>query len=163
MLFFALFFIFARVEVYFSAVEGCEKKIISSINSAEKSVYIAVYSFTSRRISNALVKAVERGIDVKVIVDGKQAKDRFSKVKYLRKNGVDVRIADYRFRRKRFIVPKMHHKFMVVDGKFVMTGSYNFTASAEKYNDENCVFIYDDKNVVRKFTQEFRRIWRISR
>jgi len=161
--FFSLFFLLARVEVYFSATDGCEDKIKSAIKSASKSVYIAVYTLTSREISEEIISASRRGIDVKVILDGEQAKDKFSKFEYLRKNGVDVRIADYTARKRRFLVPKMHHKFMIVDDKFVMTGSYNFTASAENLNDENCVFIYDDENVVKKFSEEFKRIWEISK
>jgi phosphatidylserine/phosphatidylglycerophosphate/cardiolipin synthase-like enzyme len=51
---------------------------------------------------------------------------------------------------------------MIVDRKYVMTGSFNFTASAEELNDENCVFIYDSAEVVEKFEKEFERLWKIS-
>jgi len=73
-----------------------------------------------------------------------------------------VKITDYSARKKRFLTPKMHHKFMIVDSKYVMTGSFNFTASAEELNDENCVFIYDSTEVVEKFEKEFERLWKIS-
>ncbi|GBD03587.1 Phospholipase D [bacterium HR19] len=162
MFFVLLFFISARVEVFFSATDGCEDKVINAINSAQRELKIAVYSFTSREISQAVLDAIKRGVSVRIVVDGEQAKDRFSKAGYLASQGVNIKVVDYTPRRKKFLVPKMHHKFMVVDNKFVMTGSFNFTASAEELNDENCVFIYDDENAVKKFSNEFERLWRIS-
>ncbi len=166
MMLFSLFlsFVFsARVEVYFSAVDGCVDKIIRAIDGAERSVKIAVFSFTSREIADALSRAWKRGVDVRIIVDGEQANDKFSKYGYIKERGLSIRIADYSSRRVRFITPKMHHKFMIVDSKYVMTGSYNFTASAERYNDENCIFIYEDDGIVKKFEEEFMRIWEFAR
>ncbi len=157
-----LFLSSAKVEVFFSATDGCEDKIIKSINSAQKSIKIAIYHITSREIIQALIDAKKRGVDIKIVADGEQAKDKFSKVPVLTKEGIDVRITDYSTRKKRFLTPKMHHKFMIIDRKYVMTGSFNFTASAEELNDENCVFIYDSAEVVDKFEKEFERLWKIS-
>jgi phosphatidylserine/phosphatidylglycerophosphate/cardiolipin synthase-like enzyme len=52
----------------------------------------------------------------------------------------------------------MHHKFMVVDGGLVLTGSYNWSTAAEDRNDENIVIIRD-RHVAEAFTQEFNRLW----
>ncbi len=157
-----LFLSSAKVEVFFSATDGCKDKIIKSINSAQKSIKIAIYHITSREIMQALIDAKKRGLDIKIVADGEQAKDKFSKVSLLIKEGVDLKITDYSTRKKRFLTPKMHHKFMIIDRKYVMTGSFNFTASAEELNDENCVFIYDSVEVVEKFEREFERLWKIS-
>ncbi len=157
-----LFLSSAKVEVFFSATDGCKDKIIKSINSAQKSIKIAIYHITSREIIQALIDAKKRGLDIKIVADGEQAKDKFSKVSLLIKEGIDVKITDYSTRKKRFLTPKMHHKFMIIDRKYVMTGSFNFTASAEELNDENCVFIYDSVEVVEKFEREFERLWKIS-
>jgi Phosphatidylserine/phosphatidylglycerophosphate/cardiolipin synthases and related enzymes len=157
-----LFLSSAKVEVFFSATDGCKDKIIKSINSAQKSIKIAIYHITSREIMQALIDAKKRGLDIKIVADGEQAKDKFSKVSLLIKEGIDVKITDYSTRKKRFLTPKMHHKFMIIDRKYVMTGSFNFTASAEELNDENCVFIYDSVEVVEKFEREFERLWKIS-
>lgn len=159
----SLFLLSARVEVFFSATDGCESHIVKAIDSAKQSIYIAAYSLTSREISEAIVKAHERGLDVKIITDPEQASKKFSKLNFLRKNGVDIRYPLYESKGKRFLTPKMHHKFIIFDNSYVMTGSYNLTASAEELNDENCVFVYDDQNVVQKFLQEFQRIWKISK
>jgi phosphatidylserine/phosphatidylglycerophosphate/cardiolipin synthase-like enzyme len=52
----------------------------------------------------------------------------------------------------------MHHKFMVIDGEIVVTGSYNWSAAAEERNDENLVVIRD-RGVAGAFEREFERIW----
>jgi phosphatidylserine/phosphatidylglycerophosphate/cardiolipin synthase-like enzyme len=52
----------------------------------------------------------------------------------------------------------MHHKFMVIDGEIVVTGSYNWSAAAEERNDENLVVIRD-RGVAEAFEREFERIW----
>ncbi len=159
---FASFLILVRVEVFFSATDGCKDKIINAIESAEKSIKVAVYSFTSREISEALIRK-SHSVDIRVITDGEQAQSKFSKHSFLIKNGVRVKIADYSDTKKRFIIPKMHHKFMIIDDKFVITGSYNFTASAEEMNDENCVFIYEAPDIIKKFNNEFERLWKIAK
>lgn len=159
---FTFFLILVKVEVFFSAKDGCEDKIINAIESAGKTIKVAVYSFTSRKIGDALIKK-NLSVDIKVITDGEQAQNKFSKHTFLIKNGVKVKIMDYSDQKRKFLTPKMHHKFMIVDDKLVITGSYNFTASAEEFNDENCVFIYDAPDVIKKFNDEFERLWRIAK
>jgi phosphatidylserine/phosphatidylglycerophosphate/cardiolipin synthase-like enzyme len=52
----------------------------------------------------------------------------------------------------------MHHKFMVIDGYIVVTGSYNWSTAAETRNDENIVVMFD-RDVAQRFVQEFERVW----
>jgi phosphatidylserine/phosphatidylglycerophosphate/cardiolipin synthase-like enzyme len=52
----------------------------------------------------------------------------------------------------------MHHKFMIIDGKIVVTGSYNWSYSAEEKNDENLVVILSP-NTAKLYETEFNRIW----
>jgi phosphatidylserine/phosphatidylglycerophosphate/cardiolipin synthase-like enzyme len=56
----------------------------------------------------------------------------------------------------------MHHKFAVFDERLVVTGSYNWTNSAEHANYENIILL-DDPGVVNRFRQEFPRLWREAR
>jgi phosphatidylserine/phosphatidylglycerophosphate/cardiolipin synthase-like enzyme len=53
----------------------------------------------------------------------------------------------------------MHNKFVVVDDIFVMTGSFNWTVSAGKSNQEN-LLVADNQFYVKKYTEEFDRLWR---
>jgi len=52
----------------------------------------------------------------------------------------------------------MHHKFVVVDGKVLLTGSFNWTRSASEQNQEN-VLITSDPRLVAPFATEFDRLW----
>ena len=53
----------------------------------------------------------------------------------------------------------MHNKFMVFDGKTVQTGSFNYTSSAVNRNAENVIVIKDNKDVAKKFKQQFYKLW----
>jgi phosphatidylserine/phosphatidylglycerophosphate/cardiolipin synthase-like enzyme len=53
----------------------------------------------------------------------------------------------------------MHHKFAVIDGKTLLTGSYNWTRSAADFNEENVV-VTDDPRLVSSFAAEFEKLWK---
>ena len=55
----------------------------------------------------------------------------------------------------------MHDKVFIIDGQIVITGSYNFTSSAERSNDENVLIIYD-KQIAAQYLAEFERIYAIA-
>ncbi len=138
------------LEVCFSRTMNCAQKLISLIDSANRSVFVAVYSFTRDDIADALIRARERGLDVRVVVESQRAFERGSEYLRLRGAGVDIRLdanSDL-----------MHHKFMVIDGIIVVTGSYNFSVSAEDSNDENIVVLIGGE-IAELYSSEFMRVW----
>ncbi|MDJ0273830.1 MAG: phospholipase D family protein [Aigarchaeota archaeon] len=137
-------------EVCFSKTMNCASLIVSLIDSAKSRVLVAVYSFTSDPIAEALIRAHQRGVEVRVVIERQQADVRGSEYQRLKSAGIDVRLDGNS--------ELMHHKFVVIDDETVITGSYNFTASAEDENDENVVVIYD-REVARAFAREFERVW----
>ncbi|MGB9719057.1 MAG: phospholipase D-like domain-containing protein [Candidatus Anstonellales archaeon] len=127
---FLLCFIFANaflVSPVFSPENG--EEMIGFIDSAMFSVDAEVYAFSSWDVARALVNAEKRGVNVRVIVD-KSTLDEENRaiVRYLKNNGVEVRLADY--------YQRTHAKFIVVDGVRVLVGSHNFSNSALYYNRE---------------------------
>lgn len=140
------------LDVYFSPNGGCQERIIREIDKAQNYINIAMYSFTARPIAQALVRARKRGVKIKILLDRFQAKGKYSKSRYFEKRGFDVKIISGVGR------GLMHNKFAVIDGLLVITGSYNWTASAEHRNDENMLVIYDD-NVVKAFERRFLKLW----
>ena len=57
----------------------------------------------------------------------------------------------------------MHNKFMVIDGMFVQTGSYNYTMRAEQRNAENALFIHSHSaEVAQRYQDAFDRLWAIT-
>jgi phosphatidylserine/phosphatidylglycerophosphate/cardiolipin synthase-like enzyme len=140
-------------ETCFSRVERCDVLLINLINRANRSVYVAVYSFTRDSLATALISAKERGVEVRVVIERERAYEQGSEYPRLKSAGVDVRLDGN---------PNlMHHKFMVIDGYIVVTGSYNWSSAAEERNDENVVVIFD-KDVAQRFVQEFERVWQAA-
>lgn len=137
----------------FSASMQCDSMLIQLIRNARGSILVAVYSFTNDRLSAALIEAASRGVSVKVVIESEQASVRGSEYERLKSSGVAVRLDGN--------PALMHHKFMVIDNEVVVTGSYNWSISAEDRNDENFV-VLRDAGLARLFVEEFDRIWSIS-
>jgi len=137
-------------QVCFSRVDDCASILVKLIDSAEKYVHVAVYSFTSDALADALIRAKNRGVDVKVVIEKEQSNIKGSEYNRLVAMGVDVRLDGN--------PATMHHKFMIVDGKIVATGSYNWSAAAEKENDENLIIV-SSPGVAKLYEAEFNRVW----
>jgi phosphatidylserine/phosphatidylglycerophosphate/cardiolipin synthase-like enzyme len=140
--------------VCFSRVEQCDNLLINLISQARKSVYVAIYSFTRDGLARALIDAKNRGVEVKIIIEEENAYGQGSDYRMLKEAGVDIRLDGN--------PALMHHKFMVVDGEIIVTGSYNWSTAAEDRNDENFVVIRD-RSVAERFMQEFNRLLSIAR
>lgn len=115
--------------VHFSPNGGCTDECVARIAEAKQSVRVLAYSFTSRPIAAALVQAHDRGIDVRVVLDKENLRDEHSQMKALLADGVPVKVDS-----KHQI---MHDKVILIDGRTVLTGSFNFSLAAEEHNAEN--------------------------
>lgn len=122
-------------EVYFSPKGGCTQVIVSELKAAKESVLVQAYSFTSVPIAKALVDAHKRGVKIQVILDKSQRTEKYSSATFLKNAEIPTFIDD-----KHAIA---HNKVMVIDGKTVITGSFNFTKAAEESNAENLLVIRD--------------------
>lgn len=132
----------ASVSVYFSPNGGAADAIINQIQNAHSYIDIAMYAFTSRPIGQALIDAYKRGVKVRLVMDVREAKTRYSRSRFFYKAGIPIKTLPVA--ETRFVKGLMHNKFAVIDGKEVITGSYNWTASAEKLNYENLLIIRSD-------------------
>lgn len=139
-----------NITILFSPTDECGKVILDKINSAEKSIELAMYHFTSRVLSRALVTAVKRGVTVRVFLDGENAREYYSKANFLKKKGVLVKLEKGE--------GLMHNKFCIIDDELLITGSYNWTTSADLRNDENVIFI-NSKEVARAYRVQFEKYW----
>ena len=147
------------IRARFSPNGGCEKAIIQEIEKADNYIHIAIFSFTNGRMARTLVKAHKKGIHVKIIMDSKMAPDRYSKSRFLKNKGIDVRFRrGLRKSHREHKNGSMHNKFAVIDGKVVITGSYNWSISAEKWNYENLLIVSSSK-LAELFDKEFRNLW----
>ena len=140
-----------ETEVYFSLYDDPELIIIENIDNAKEFINIAMYTFTDREIAQAIIRAKDRGVNIKIYLDRSQVNAKYTKSRYFINNGIkDIRISSNNY--------IMHNKFAVIDNKIVITGSYNWTASAGERNDENLLVI-DDKNIIEKYQNQFNNLW----
>lgn len=124
--------------------------IIPLINNAAKYIYIPSFLITHDELSNALINAKKRGVDVKLIIDATNTYTSHSKVKLLRDSGIPVKIENY--------AGKVHSKSIIIDDRYIIAGSMNFSQSGENKNDEN-VLIIEDERLARHYKGFFEYLW----
>lgn len=143
-----IFGLFNDHTIYFSSQDNCQEIIIEEINRAKKSIQFALYLFQDNKIANAIIEAHNRGVKVEGVL---QKHDKNTIYKKLSRR-FKVKLINRK-------IGRMHHKFIIIDDKEVITGSYNLTYSANNINDENIALISSKKAVI-KFIQEFYRLYR---
>jgi phosphatidylserine/phosphatidylglycerophosphate/cardiolipin synthase-like enzyme len=141
----------ASWQVCFTPGQDCTGLVVAQIAGAKRSILVQAYSFTSVPILAALKAAHGRGVDVEVIVDKSTARtcpsgSRYNAATYLSNAGIPVWVDA--------AVSIAHNKVMVIDGATVITGSFNFTAAAQKANAENLLVIRDSE-----LAAKYRRNW----
>ena len=140
-----------NTEAYFSPGEECRDTIIKHINSSIHRLRICVFTISDDAISNAIISAHKKGRDVRVITDNDKSLDMGSDVDRMAKEGIQVKIDN--------TSNHMHHKFMVTDDRLLITGSYNWTQSAARFNHEN-ILLTNEAGVVKSFLKEFDQLWK---
>ncbi len=138
----------------FTPGEDCEGLIVRSIKSSNSSILVLAYSFTSAPIAKALANAKSRGVDVRVILDKSQRSEKYTGATYLRNANIPV-----------FIDEKpaiSHNKVMIFDQNIVLTGSYNFSKSAQERNAENIIVIKGEEKIVKAYTDNWRSRFAVS-
>jgi cardiolipin hydrolase len=139
-----------ETNVFFSPGDECVEHIIELIQSSIDQLDICVFTISDDRITRALVDAHKNNVVVRIISDNTKAQDKGSDINDLARAGVSIKLDT--------TDNHMHHKFMVVDQKVVLTGSYNWTRSAALYNQENVVS-FEDEIVAVRFFDEFEKLW----
>jgi cardiolipin hydrolase len=137
-------------EAFFSPGETCREAIIRQINGSVRELKICVFTISDDTIAEAIAFAHRKGVDVRVLTDNDKLFDVGSDIGRLAEAGVAIKVdhtSDH-----------MHHKFMVTDQQSLITGSYNWTRSAAKFNHEN-IILTREPGLVKAFLKEFERLW----
>jgi len=137
--------------VLFSPKGGTSKELARLIKAAKEEIVVAVYAFSSKYLGQALSAALKRGIKIRVLLDGGNARKAYSIDEWLANEGITVRFIEI----KR---GSLHHKFMLIDARIISTGSYNFTNESEFRNYEAAIFT-NNKALIQSFAAEFERLW----
>ena len=141
----------SSISVYFSPQDKVlTNAIIPIIKEAKSKIYISMFYLTNYWITDALVKANNRGVEIKIIVDETLKKEPKSQIDELEKAGINIKTENWR--------GKMHQKSMVVDDFITVVASTNWTGASEYSNDENMLVI-KNKTIAYVQEKEFLRLW----
>jgi len=131
-------------QVHFQQIEA---KVLDALNKAKVSIWLAMAWFTNDRLQQKLLQKLQEGLDIRIII----FKDGTNK-----KHGVDLSGFDVvEMRGSRGGI--MHNKFCVIDNQVVLSGSYNWSDSAEFRNDEN-VNVNPNNDFATAHSLEFKRL-----
>ena len=139
-----------KIAFRFSPKGGCTQLICYAIDQAEDDIYVHAYSFTSKRIAKALLRAQKRGVHVHVIVDNNEYKR--GKVPFDKE--FEAHLTDFAIDPRH---GKAHSKYMVIDEEHTITGSFNFDENAEKRNREDVVYITHAPQIAYKHLENWRK------
>ncbi len=140
-----------KVQSYFSPSDGTTNKIGKTLGNAQKSINLSLLTFTRIDLADTVIAVKNRGRKTRFILSNNT--DSGTQYFYLQSNGVDIRL-------KGFTTGYLHHKYAIVDAEplgftpYVITGSHNWSSSAENSNDENTLIIQDDQ-IANFYLQEF--------
>ncbi len=141
-----------NVECYFSPSDHTTSHIIDALSTAEHSIEAALLTLTRSDIASTILAEKNAGRKTRVIVDN--STDQGSQATYLKNNGVDLLVKPAN------ITVLFHHKYGLIDAEnyhwqgTVLTGSHNWTSSAENSNNENLLVVHDPA-IANQYLQEF--------
>ena len=142
------------LQAAFAPWDDVEGLVADTIGSARRQVLVQAYLLTSKEIAASLIDAKRRGVDVRVLVDAEQdARVPASKVRDLVAAGIPV------WQETRY--QSAHNKVIVIDpatpGATVITGSYNFTWSAQHKNAENVLIARNNPALAAQYAHNWER------
>jgi phosphatidylserine/phosphatidylglycerophosphate/cardiolipin synthase-like enzyme len=136
------------VENYFSPVDNVMDKLVATVQGAQKSIRFMIFTYTDTNLANAMIDRTQAGIDTEGVIENRGASQGAMVPLFCAK--VPVRLDGNKY--------TMHHKVIVIDDTTVITGSFNFTKSADQENDDNVLIIHNPE-LAKLYLQEFDRIW----
>lgn len=146
----------AKLRVLFTPGDNIAAVIIQAIRGAKQTIRVHVFSFTNKAIARALRDASQRRIEVTLLADREQfERGAGFLLRDLKQAGVNVMLDGEH--------ASAHNKVMLIDAEganpVVITGSFNFTQAAQKYNAENVVLIYDERTLAKAYQENWQRHW----
>jgi len=147
----------------FSPDDHVLQVLLDLIKNENKSIKMAAFLLTDNRIIQAIIDARERGVSIELIFDPQVIQKRNTKkLKKLLNSDANIFIYNAISTANNYMSNIMHNKFIIFGENIyhraiLWTGSFNFTYSAHKNNQENVV-IFDDNELIKKFEEQFDRL-----
>jgi phosphatidylserine/phosphatidylglycerophosphate/cardiolipin synthase-like enzyme len=143
-----------RIEAMLSRGESVAAGIERHIRSSAESIDAAIYRFNSPRLAAALGEAARRGVKVRVVLDRNKYEESASTRELFSRRAFPFRLLYGR----EGPGSKMHHKFAILDGNSLLTGSYNWTRESEEQNFESLLILHEWEGI-EQFRFEFEALW----
>ncbi|MFA9389357.1 MAG: phospholipase D-like domain-containing protein [Prolixibacteraceae bacterium] len=137
-------------QVYFSPGFDILDNLREIIYLAKDTLDLCVFSITDERLANAIRNSANHDVKVRIITDDMKTKDNGSQIKWLKDLDIEIKIDHSRFH--------MHNKFGIIDQRIAFTGSFNWTKTATKANQEN-LLVTTNHSIVTQYHEEFARLW----
>jgi phosphatidylserine/phosphatidylglycerophosphate/cardiolipin synthase-like enzyme len=137
-------------KVYFSPGTDILESISDLLRQSQKTLDLCVFTITDERLAQDILHCHQSGIVVRLITDDDKTHDHGSAIRDLKNAGIAVKTDHSRYH--------MHHKFGIIDSRIVFSGSFNWTYTASKHNQEN-LLITSNFDISRQYMQEFERLW----
>ena len=125
---------------------------IAEVKEAKKTIHVATYKLTSKVAFDALAAAHNRGIEVRIVLDGAEAKSRKSLAQEAIRAGMEVVFWPSNYQ------GELHTKFYIFDDMCVILGSFNLSESAAGKNVE-ILYKIENKEIVKGFTDEWQKLY----
>lgn len=138
-----------QFNVCFTPPSGCIDLIAQQIAKAQVSIYMQAYGLTSKAVLYQLKQAKERGVKVRILLDGGNLSDNKPVLEELKAAGIDVSFDK--------MAGIAHNKVIIIDKQKVITGSFNFTNAADTKNAENVVLIADTHIAAKYLDNWYKR------
>lgn len=139
-----------ELNIFFSPEDDPQRALLALLQSAQKEIKFLTYSFTDNATANTLIDRSEKGILVEGVFDQKmEAENTGTEYGWLQQHNVPVCLDGE--------PGLMHNKVFIVDEKWVVTGSMNFTRSGMQKNDDT-MLILQDPSIVQQYLQEYDAI-----
>jgi hypothetical protein len=134
---------------------GLDERLVALMDRATRTLDVADYDFDLQNVAEAMARAAARGVRVRMVTDT----DTLSNTR-----NADIQRAFSILKDAKVPIvddqrgPIMHHKFTVVDGEWVSTGSWNYT-DGDTYRLNNWMGVFQSKPLAENFTAEFEQMF----
>jgi phosphatidylserine/phosphatidylglycerophosphate/cardiolipin synthase-like enzyme len=137
---------------YFSPVDDVMNKLVGLVNNAQSSIRFMAFTYTDKDLSSAMISRFQNGVDVEGVIENRGASQ--GALVPLACAKVPVKVDGNKY--------TMHHKVIIIDNSIVITGSFNFTKTADTANDDN-VIVFHDPAVAQQYLDEFNRVYGLAK
>ena len=136
--------------VYFSPGHEIKATILKLLHEAHTSVDLCIFTITDKELAKEVIACHRRNIKVRIITDDEKVNAAGSEITDMEHAGIPIKIDHSHYH--------MHNKFGIIDNRIAITGSFNWTYTATKHNQEN-LLATSKYDIVKQYHTEFERLW----